>query len=88
MGFSRQGYWSALPYPPPGDLPNPGIKWILLPLLHWQESSLPLAPPGKHHYLVMQFDGLKKIIKRLHLLLPHLVFLPEAHTISFSRLSS
>ena len=26
MGFSRQEYWSRLPFPPPGDLPNPGIK--------------------------------------------------------------
>ena len=26
MGFSRQGYWSGLPFPPPGDLPHPGIK--------------------------------------------------------------
>ena len=26
MAFSRQGYWSRLPFPPPGDLPNPGIK--------------------------------------------------------------
>ena len=26
MGFSRQQYWSGLPYPPPGDLPNPGIE--------------------------------------------------------------
>ena len=26
MWFSRQGYWSGLPRPPPGDLPNPGIK--------------------------------------------------------------
>ena len=26
MGFSRQGYWSGVPFPPPGDLPNPGIK--------------------------------------------------------------
>ena len=26
MGFSRQAYWSGLPWPPPGDLPNPGIK--------------------------------------------------------------
>jgi len=26
MGFSRQGYWSGLPCPSPGDLPNPGIK--------------------------------------------------------------
>ena len=26
MDFSRQEYWSGLPFPPPGDLPNPGIK--------------------------------------------------------------
>ena len=29
MEFSRQEYWSQLPFPPPGDLPNPGIKtWV------------------------------------------------------------
>ena len=26
MGFSRQEYWSGLPFLPPGDLPEPGIK--------------------------------------------------------------
>ena len=26
MRFSRQGYWSGLPFPSPGDLPNPGIE--------------------------------------------------------------
>ena len=26
MGFSRQEYWNVLPFPLPGDLPNPGIK--------------------------------------------------------------
>ena len=26
MGFSRREYWSGLPFPPPGDLPDPGIK--------------------------------------------------------------
>ena len=26
MGFPRQEYWSGLPFPTPGDLPNPGIK--------------------------------------------------------------
>ena len=25
-GFSRQGYWSGLPFPSPGDLPDPGIE--------------------------------------------------------------
>ena len=26
LGFSRQGYWSGLPFPSPRDLPNPGIE--------------------------------------------------------------
>jgi len=26
MEFARQEYWSGLPFPPPGDLPDPGIK--------------------------------------------------------------
>ena len=29
MGFSRQEYWRGLPFPSPGDLPNPGIEpWV------------------------------------------------------------
>ena len=53
MGFPRQEYWSGLPCPPPGDLPDAGIcptqgsNPCLLGLLHWPASSLPLAPPGK-----------------------------------------
>ena len=49
MGFSRQEYWSGLPCPPPGDLPNQGIEPRFLCLLHWQAGSLPLAPPWKAH---------------------------------------
>ena len=30
MGFSRQKYWSELPCPPPGDLPNPGMEHVSL----------------------------------------------------------
>ena len=41
MGFSRQEYWSGLPCPPPGDLPNPRLNPCFLCLLHWQDS-LPL----------------------------------------------
>ena len=48
MGFSRQEYWSGLPCPPPGDLPDPGVKPASLKtLLHWQPASLPPVPPGK-----------------------------------------
>ena len=47
MGFSRQEYWSRLPRPPPGDLPDPEMELASLCLLHWQLGSLPLAPLGK-----------------------------------------
>ena len=43
-GFSRQEYWSGLPCPPPGNLPNPGIK-PRSPAL--QVDSLPSEPPEK-----------------------------------------
>ena len=34
MGFSNQEYWSGLPFPPPGDLLDQGLKLHLLWLLH------------------------------------------------------
>ena len=46
MRFPRQEYWSGLPFPSPGDLPDVGIKPLLLHLLHVQTDSLPLVPPG------------------------------------------
>ena len=44
MGFFRQEYWSGLPFPSPGDLPNPGIE-PTSPAL--QADALPSEPPGK-----------------------------------------
>ena len=44
MEFSRPEYWSGEPFPPPGDLPNSGIK-PRSPTL--QADSLPAEPPGK-----------------------------------------
>ena len=40
MGFSRQEYWSGLPWPPPGDLPDPEMEPVSLAL---QEDSLALS---------------------------------------------
>ena len=53
MGFSRQEYWSGLPFSlkgDPGGIPEP--QWPrdqthVSCLLHWQPGSLPLVPPGK-----------------------------------------
>ena len=47
VGFSRQEYWSGLPFPSPGDLPNPGIE-LGSPAL--QADALPSEPPGKSGY--------------------------------------
>ena len=44
MGFSRQEYWSELPFPSPGDLPDPGIQ-PGSPAL--RADALPSEPPGK-----------------------------------------
>ena len=44
MGFSRQEYWSGLPFPPPGDLPDPGIE-PGSPAL--EADALTSEPPGK-----------------------------------------
>ena len=46
MGFSRQEYWSGLPFPTRRDLPDPEIEpaslMSLISLMHWQVGSLPL----------------------------------------------
>ena len=39
-GIPRQEYWSGLPFPTPGDLPEPGIKHVNM---HWQVDPLPLS---------------------------------------------
>ena len=47
MGFSRKEYWSGLPLPSPGDLPDPGIA-LRSPAL--RADALPSEPPGKPQY--------------------------------------
>ena len=66
MGFSRQAYWSGLPLPSPGDLPNPGIKQHLFCLLHWQMNSLPTGLPGKPHCKATILQSRKKFKKAVN----------------------
>ena len=62
MGFSRQDYWSGLPFPSPGDLPNPGIE----PRSHaLQADSLLSDPPGKA-YPIINLNG-KEYFKKFDL---------------------
>ena len=53
MGVCRQEYWSGLPFPSPGDLPDPGIEPT-------QETSLPSEPPGKP---ILYKQGLKNVVE-------------------------
>ena len=46
MGFFRQEYWSGLPYPPPGDLPDPGIEPACFVAPALQADSFPLSHQG------------------------------------------
>ena len=65
MGFSRQEYWSGLPFPSPGDLPDPEIE-PRSPTL--QAHALTSEPPGKPleyikdlSYIVLSFRTQHKI---------------------------
>ena len=61
MGFSRQEYWSGLPFPSPGDLPDPGIE-PRSPTLY--ADALPSEPTN---FLVIHYSSIRKLI---HLLNP------------------
>ena len=52
MGFSRQEYWSGLPFPSPGDLPDPGIERGFPTL---EADALTSEPPGKPIFSVEVF---------------------------------
>ena len=63
MGFSRQDYWSGLPFPTPGDLPDPGIE-SGSPTL--QADSLLSEPQEKPHVSigwVFIWDGYGGVIR-------------------------
>jgi len=66
MEFSRKEYWGGLPFPSPGDLPDPGIE----PGSPALQDSLPTEPPGKPHGRLKQATDLK---------LPDLLISQEKH---------
>ena len=60
MGFPRQEYWSGLPFPSPGDLPDPGIEPVS-PVL--QANFLPTEPSGKSPLLIWS-SSVNGIVRR------------------------
>ena len=54
MGFSRQEYWSRLPFPTPGDLPDPGIEPTSLVSSALAGGFFTTVPPGKP-FIILQY---------------------------------
>ena len=69
MGFSRQECWSGLPFPSPGDLPDPGIEPRSPEL---RADALPSEPPGR------PMTNLDNILKSRDITLPTKVHLVKA----------
>ena len=69
MGFARQECWSGLPFPSPGDLPNPGIE-PRSPAL--QADTLTSEPPGKpqnskfYKFTFKQYDIASHVVEVPH----------------------
>ena len=64
MGFPRQEYRSGLPFPPPGDLPDPGIEPTSLTSPALAGGLFTTVPPGK--YLVITYNR-KESEKRIYI---------------------
>ena len=56
MGFSRQEYWSGLPFPSPGDLLHPGIEPVL------QADSLRTEPQGSLFFSIMVYYKILNVV--------------------------
>ena len=53
MGFSRQEYWSGLPFPTPGDLPDPGIEPVSLSSPALVGRFFTTVPPEKYYLTII-----------------------------------
>ena len=68
MGFSRQEYWNGLPFPPPGDLADLGIKPAsLLSNLHWQLGLYYWCHLGVYAHMCMCVNVCVYIYKIMHI---------------------
>ena len=66
MGFSRQEYWSGLPCPSPGDLPNPGIepKFLMSPALAGGFFNTSTTWEAQKYTIVSTFLNIRKSKKQ------------------------
>ena len=69
MGFFRQEYWSGLLYPPPGDLPDPGIKPVSLMSPALAGEFFTTEQPGKPYLIFILFFCIIIVTSRHSLLI-------------------
>ena len=84
MGVSRQEYWSELPCPPSGDLPNPGIELESHVSHSGRRIFEPLVPPGRPRLAksnLKMWYKLCKNEKQMHHLSPKSASLPDFHVV-------
>ena len=67
VGFSRQEYWSGLPCPPPGDLPDPGIELMSLTTPTLADRFFTAKPPRKPLHLLGDFYLLHLVTKTVRI---------------------
>ena len=72
MAFSRQEYWSGLPLPPPGDLPDPGIEAMFPASPALADRFFTTEPPGMPHEDGSLTNGIRAPLRRGPRELPHL----------------
>ena len=78
MGFSRQEYWSGLPFPPPGDLPDPGIEHkspVSPALAGGFFITEPIRKPIQKVYIILLFISVFSVFGMLKVLAAYILFL-------------
>ena len=60
-GFSRQEYWSGLPFPSPGDLPDPGMETVSLVSRALPSGFFTAEPPGKPNLVLRDCNFLFRL---------------------------
>ena len=89
MGFPRQEHWSGLPFPPPGDLPNPGIKLTSLASPALAGEFFTTAHTGSSPNIVFHLVGRIVFIQSFLInicVAPFLTFINNASVVVYIRL--
>ena len=66
MEFSQQEYWSELPFPPPNDLPNPGIKPVYSTLACGFSTTEPYGKPSSWEVWTKRILALTQLWEEIH----------------------